>query len=101
MLNKTFYWISKNRDPVWYSRDYQYGTLRSLYQTEEIVTGLSSPKAKTSGQNNHDDGEELEISPKSNEHHVFNSKKENHEKTTKKKRNTEDIQFRRYSTTSR
>ncbi|EXX63501.1 uncharacterized protein OCT59_008779 [Rhizophagus irregularis] len=30
----------------------------------ENVTGLSFPKAKTPGQNNHEDGEELEISPK-------------------------------------
>jgi hypothetical protein len=55
-------------------------------QTEENVTGLSSPKAKTPGQNNHEDGEELEISPKCDKHHVFNSKKESHEKKTKKKK---------------
>ncbi|CAG8585378.1 20493_t:CDS:2 [Rhizophagus irregularis] len=42
----------------------------------ENVTGLSFPKAKTPGQNNHEDGEELEISPNQNKcdrHHIATS----------------------------
>ncbi|GBB96244.1 hypothetical protein RclHR1_02710003 [Rhizophagus clarus] len=59
-------------------------------QTEENVRGLSLSRAKTSDQNNHEDGEKLEISPKCDKHHVFNLKKESHEKKTKnKKRKTQ------------
>lgn len=60
-------------------------SMEILHQEEQNDSGLSYQQAKTPGQNNHNDGEELEISPKCNKHHVFGSKKEN-EKTTKKKK---------------
>ncbi|CAI2185449.1 9295_t:CDS:2 [Funneliformis geosporum] len=94
--------ISKNRDPVWDSRDYSdpartspnlsnHGMGRSLYpvrilcQTEKDVTGLSSPNAETHEQKNHDDGNGQEESPNDNKYHVFSSKKDGHEKITKNK----------------
>ncbi|RIA86493.1 hypothetical protein C1645_856067 [Glomus cerebriforme] len=92
--------ISRNRDPVWNSGDYSDTTWTSPnlsnhnmgrclspvgipYQTEENVTGLSSPKAKTPEQNNHDNGNRQEGSPNNDKHHVFASKKDDHEKITK------------------
>jgi hypothetical protein len=60
-----------------------------LHKEEENDSSFSYQKVKTPEQNNHDsmteDGEELEISPKCNKHHVF-SNKETMKKTTKKKK---------------
>lgn len=46
-----------------------------LYQEEKNVAGLSSPDAKTPGQNIHDDRNRQESSPINDKHHVFASKK--------------------------
>ncbi|RIA82792.1 hypothetical protein C1645_834799 [Glomus cerebriforme] len=97
--------ISKNRDPVWNSRDYSdtartspnlsnHNMGRCLSpvgilcqeKNEANVAGLSSPNAKMPEQNNHDDGNRRGRSPINDKHHVFASKNDDHEKITKNKK---------------
>src|SRR6185312_6559871 len=54
-------------------------------ETYNNDTGLSSPNVKTPGQSNRDDGNRHESSPIDDKHHVFASKKDDHEKIAKNK----------------
>jgi hypothetical protein len=49
-------------------------------------TGLPYPNANTPEQKYHDDGNGQRCSPNNNKHHVFDSKKDGHEKITKNKK---------------
>lgn len=51
-------------------------------ETEKDDTGLSSPNAKALKQKNHDDGNGPGRSPSNDKSHVFDSKKDDHEKIT-------------------